>query len=394
MTRFSFRAQSRNPLVLIQMKTSIILVAAGKGERFGQAKWSVKLAGRTLLERNLDTLARLDFAEDLELVIVVPANDIERVERLCSQYDLETIKVLAGGHERSDSVHAGVEAASGKIVIIHNVANPLAEEKDFKRLRELLLDEDIAGFVGQEAVDTLRRISDDESETIERDNVWLVQTPQAFRRGSLLAALKNKRKNITDEVKLFEDLGIPVKAIKTNALNKKITYSSDLEWMEQLFANETLVGIGEDSHPFDDQGDLILAAVTVKKFPKLKGNSDGDLILHALFNAISSALGQGSIANTADKMCQDGIKDSAEYLKVVLKEMRAKGYELANVSLSLECQRPKIDPLADKFKSRLSELLYLEKTRIGITATSGEKLTSFARGEGIKCQAVVSLIKL
>jgi len=354
------------------MKTSIILVAAGKGERFGQPKWQVRLAGKTLLEWCLETIERLEFEKK---VIVIGADGIQ------------------GGETRHASVLAGLKQATGDLVIIHNVANPLAGVEDFIRVREELMKQDAAIFVGQKAVDTLRRVKSGSSATLERSDTWRVQTPQGFRRESLMKAVElNRDPNITDEIQLYEHGGTII-ALETAAVNQKITYPEDLELMERYLSSEVLIGIGEDSHPFDSTGSMLLGGVKVEGLPKLKGNSDGDVILHALFNAISSALGERSLGITADPMAEQGIIDSSEYLKVILSEAGKKGFVINNVSISLECAQPKVEPLVEQLKASLSQLLMINLQRIGITATSGEGLTSFGKGEGIRCSCIVSLAR-
>ena len=384
------------------MKVSIILAAAGKGERFGQNKWQVKLDDKSLLEWNLDTLAGLDLEK--EIIIVTPENDLEKVQAVADKHDFSEIKVIAGGRERFDSVKKGLEHCTGEIVLIHNVANPMATADDFRNLVEILEKEDAAVFVGHKAVDTLRRIKDGSSETIDREDIWRVQTPQGFRKDSLSKAVQETelsaiggsasgRENPSDEIRLFEGLEIPIRAIETSAINQKITYPEDLELMEKYLRSEVLVGIGEDSHYFDDSGTMVLAGVRIDDLPKLHGNSDGDLILHALCNAISSALGEGSIGPVADPMAEQGILDSTKYLEVILNVVKERGYSLGNVSISLECARPKIEPISGQLKESLSALLNLDPQKIGITVTSGEGLTSFGRGEGVRCICVVSLLR-
>lgn len=124
----------------------------------------------------------------------------------------------------------------------------------------------------------------------------------------------------------------------------------------------------------------------------LRANSDGDVVLHALCNAISQAVGGRSIGVYADPLClEKGIKDSAEYLKVILKMMAEKGYCVNNIGIMIECARPKIEPYAEVMKKRIASLLGVVEEAVGITATSGERLTSFGKGEGIQVFAVASL---
>ena len=113
--------------------------------------------------------------------------------------------------------------------------------------------------------------------------------------------------------------------------------------------------------------------------------------MHALFNAISTAIGERSLGYYSDEMCRKGVTDSKEYLKVILNKLKQKNYQINNVSIMMEAAKPKLEKYTDKIKDSLSKILKLEKERIGIAYTSGEKLTAFGRGEGIQGFAAITL---
>lgn len=155
------------------------------------------------------------------------------------------------------------------------------------------------------------------------------------------------------------------------------------------------VGVGQDSHIFGTELGMTIGGILIENQREFKANSDGDVVLHALFNSLSSAMGGRSISITADPMClEQGITNSKEYLKVLLAKIESAGYRINNVSISIECQQPKIEPLVDKMKAAISELLKIESKRIGITATSGEGLTAVGRGEGVQCFVISSLVQM
>lgn len=155
------------------------------------------------------------------------------------------------------------------------------------------------------------------------------------------------------------------------------------------------VGFGQDSHRFsqDPKRKLILGGIEINGESGLEGNSDGDAVIHAICRAIEQALGNPDFSLYADKICQEGTKDSREYLKVALRHIKERSYSINNLGISLECQKPKIIPVAGKMKKSLAEILGIKKEQIGISATSGEDLTAFGRGEGVQVFAIVSLIK-
>ncbi|MFQ5796376.1 MAG: 2-C-methyl-D-erythritol 2,4-cyclodiphosphate synthase [Candidatus Bipolaricaulia bacterium] len=152
------------------------------------------------------------------------------------------------------------------------------------------------------------------------------------------------------------------------------------------------VGIGLDSHRFGDGGSLILGGVEIPEAPRLEAHSDGDVLLHALFNAISSALGERSIGHyhpDTDE-ARRGIS-SIVYMETVKRMLADHGYRIENFSIALEASRPRLEPYVEAMRSRVAEIFSIEPDQIGITATSGEGLTAVGRGEGIRALAIVNL---
>lgn len=155
------------------------------------------------------------------------------------------------------------------------------------------------------------------------------------------------------------------------------------------------IGLGQDSHRFslDENRKLILGGVEIKGGRGVESTSDGDVVIHALCNALEQAIGGDSFSVYADPMCREGITDSQEYLKVALQHIKDKGYAINNLGISVEAKRPKILPIADKIRKSLAKILQIEKEKIGINSTSGDGLTAFGRGEGIQVWAVAMLVK-
>lgn len=154
------------------------------------------------------------------------------------------------------------------------------------------------------------------------------------------------------------------------------------------------VGIGQDSHRFlKEKGtkDLILGGLKIDYEFGLDSNSDGDVVLHSLCNALSSAIGGESLSTWADKMCQNGIKDSIKYLDLVLEKIKESNYSIGNISIAIEAKNPRLQAEIKSIKNKLSKVLNINVNQIGITATSGESLTAFGRGEGIQAFSIVNL---
>ncbi|OGD88228.1 2-C-methyl-D-erythritol 2,4-cyclodiphosphate synthase [Candidatus Curtissbacteria bacterium RIFCSPHIGHO2_12_FULL_41_17] len=155
------------------------------------------------------------------------------------------------------------------------------------------------------------------------------------------------------------------------------------------------VGIGQDSHRFAKlRKPLILGGVKVSDKGGLRGNSDTDVILHSLCNALSSAIGGDSLSTWSDEMCRRGIKDSQMYVLYIFKKVKREKYKVENVSIALEAKKPYIKLVTvQRIKKNIASLLQVESTQVGITFTSGEGLTSFGRGLGMQAISMVLLSK-
>ena len=153
------------------------------------------------------------------------------------------------------------------------------------------------------------------------------------------------------------------------------------------------VGFGQDSHRFSDdpQRKLVLGGVAVPNEAGLAGNSDADVVLHALCRALEQAIGRDSFSRYADEMSQRGINDSGEYLKVARAHVAEAGYRVINVGLTIEASKPRIEPLSRMMKINIAGILEIGEDAIGINATTGEGLSAFGRGEGIQALAIVNL---
>ena len=138
------------------------------------------------------------------------------------------------------------------------------------------------------------------------------------------------------------------------------------------------VGIGQDSHRFEIENKekkLVLGGVTFDGHG-LNGNSDADVVLHAITNAISGVTCKNILGEITDNMCKNGITDSKEYVKE---------------ALTIEGKTPKISPKVEEMRQSIAEILGITTSQVGITATTGEGLTEFGKGNGISVFAIITV---
>lgn len=372
-----------------------VLLAAGKSERFGADKLLMELGGEPVIASALEFLE--GSANVNEIYIAVNTKNKAKIAELVKVKELKKVKgIFLGGNSRFKSVKKILEKIPSRLknaqyLVIHNAANPLASEEELEKCFKAF-EKGISGVgVARRITSTLRKYDGDVCETVSRENVWEMETPQVVRAKDFIAACKNHgEKEFTDDLAVLEDIGKKTRLVQATALNRKITTQEDFEIMNGLYGKFS-VGIGEDSHKIGTKGTLTLGGIKIAEVSATEADSDGDVIIHALINALSSAIGGGSLGTIADRLCARGIKDSGGYLKTILKEVKKRGYEIYNCSFSLEAKRPHVDSLALRLKKNLSILLGIDVANVGITATTGQNLTPFGRGEAIKCMAVVLL---
>ncbi len=154
------------------------------------------------------------------------------------------------------------------------------------------------------------------------------------------------------------------------------------------------IGIGLDSHRLNEgtKKKLILGGVEISKDYCLIADSDGDVIIHSLCNALSTAIGGGSLDTWAGEMFKKGVTDSREFLKVIVDRVKKKGLKINNAAIMVEAGKPKLEGFREQMQLSLAKLLDVEADKVGIAFTTGEGLTTFGRGEGIQAFTIVSLI--
>jgi len=152
-------------------------------------------------------------------------------------------------------------------------------------------------------------------------------------------------------------------------------------------------GIGQDSHAFEKKPGkpLILSGIKFDDSFGLKGNSDADVVFHSITNAISSITGINILGTVADKLVKQGEKNSSKYLQLALDDLHE--WKINHIAISVECLNPKISPKIDLMKQKISTICKIKIADVGITATSGEGLTAFGRGEGIQAITIITVSK-
>jgi 2-C-methyl-D-erythritol 4-phosphate cytidylyltransferase/2-C-methyl-D-erythritol 2,4-cyclodiphosphate synthase len=304
---------------------------------------------------------------------------------------------VQGGATRQASARAGLEALASDppdLVLIHDAARPLVPPAVIDRLLGALEQADGA-IPALPVADTLKRAKAGQvGATVARENLFRVQTPQAFRFARILEAHRGARAEVTDDAALIEADGGRVVLVEGDPMLEKVTAPGDLARLERLyFPTELRVGTGFDVHRLQAGRRLVLCGVEIPHAQGLAGHSDADVGIHALCDAIYGALAEGDIGRhfpPSDMTFKD--MDSAIFLRHAAARVAARGGVIANVDVTLICERPKIAPHASAMMARLAELLGIDAGRVSVKATTTEKLGFTGRMEGIAAQAAVMLL--
>ncbi|MEK9166950.1 MAG: 2-C-methyl-D-erythritol 2,4-cyclodiphosphate synthase [Patescibacteria group bacterium] len=344
-----------------------IILAAGKSTRAKQDKLFVSLHGFPLWTHSYNTF--LNHPKIDKVILVVPNKS------KFQKYINEKTELVIGGKTRMESFKNALSTLKLKdddIVLDHNAANPFVSQKEISEVIKETKKYGAAALSSQCIDTTITALGSFYSTLLDRSNLRLMQTPQAVRGDIIKKIALNNQSDLCSAILPFHK----VKIVEASQPNKKITFSEDLKSIQQTYF------IGEDSHAFSAAGTLVLGGLKVKSQHALLANSDGDVILHAIGRALAQAKNL-SFSKIADELCKFGEKNSANYLKPFLKEI-----DIQMISLSIECDRPKIDALP--IKKSLSRILKISEEKIRISAHSGEGLKNFKKT--IRCTAIITCI--
>ena len=374
------------------MSAWAVLVAAGRGTRAGldANKVFYPVEGRSPLSRSLDAIAQTGLYEGI--VLVLAKDDFLAYRALAEREGACPLvkSVVAGGQTRQESVFAGLKVIPESVewVSIHDAARPFAGEALFRATLDAAR-ETGSGVISTDVTDTVKRVEEGRAvETLDREHLRAVQTPQSFRREEILrahiAALADGFAG-TDDASLYErEFGSATLVTADGAReNVKLTHRGD------FLRGDIRMGTGYDVHRLVEGKPLVLGGVTIPWERGLLGHSDADVALHALMDAILGALGEGDIGRhfpDSDEQYR-GIA-STELLRRVAELARKKGYRVGNCDVTVVAQAPKLAPYIEEMRANVARVLGVDVSRVNIKATTTERLGFEGEGLGICAQAV------
>jgi 2-C-methyl-D-erythritol 4-phosphate cytidylyltransferase/2-C-methyl-D-erythritol 2,4-cyclodiphosphate synthase len=382
--------------------SAAIILAGGQGKRMGREKQYLELAGRPMLEWTAEAFLSPGGFE--ELVVVLTPADLARYGR---GWEARGFKTAPAGPTRMASLKNGFKKLSGgiKLVAVHDGARPLVSAR--------VVSETMRRAAGAGAAvpavplkDTVKQISADGKffvGTPDRSRLMAVQTPQCYRKDVLARVLKTAGAgtDYSDESQVLEKLGVRPAVVRSDYRNMKITTPEDLV-IAEAFMNEKKekkarlmrFGFGYDIHRLVEGRPLILGGIKIEHPKGLLGHSDGDVVLHAICDALLGAVAAGEIGIyfPPTDLTIMGLSSSTIAEKV-LEILKAKKASIINIDATIVAEEPKLKPHYENIRRSVAQILKLDLDTVSVKAKSREGLGEVGHGDAIVCYAVAGVLK-
>ena len=379
--------------------TVVIVVAGGTGRRMGASvpKQFLPLGGRSLLDRTLSSVSICSGVD--AIVLALPADAAPETGDAYRGFP-KVIAVVKGGAERHDSVRNALAAVpeDASVILVHDAVRPFATPGLFDRCAEQARLHGAAVPVIP-VRDTVKTWDKAAGTLVTRDRTELLraQTPQGFRAGVLrqayALAARDGRAG-TDDAALVEAAGHAVVAFPGEEANLKVTLPEELRMAAGLLAGDPdfRVGLGGDAHRLVPDRQLWLGGVRVDHPLGLLGHSDGDVLLHAVADAIYGAMGDRDIGFHFPPGREETLGISSRSILAHARgRMAAGGFGLLGLDAVVVCEAPRIAPLADALRASIAAILAVPEDRVSVKGKTTEGMGFEGRGEGISAWAVVLL---
>ena len=372
----------------------VIVPAAGIGSRFENdiPKQYFKLDTLTVIETTIRELLNSNIVE--RIIICVAEND-KFIEQQDFYHDPK-VKIIKGGSTRAQSVLNALNdpvMEDYDFVAVHDAARPSFSSKDLSSMYDKLINEKLDGIYPYiQLTDSLKS---HQSGTVNKDEFYLAQTPQLCKKNSIHSALKNCLNNnieVPDESFALEHSQFLVDKVQGQRNNIKITYKEDIDLIYKFL---TRTGTGYDLHRYKEGKGILLGGHLIPCEYSIVAHSDGDVLLHSLADSIlgASALGDIGMFFSDTDIANKGL-DSSKIIEFCLLEIANMGFEIFNVDITIICESPKINPHRNQILKSLSKILKINENKIGLKATTSEKLGIIGSNQAIAVQTLTNLKKI
>ena len=367
------------------MNNYFVILAAGKSKRFHNkiAKQFYHYKNKEIIDHSIEK----SLNSKLFKKIIIVTNNLNHLKKKKLP---KIIKIIKGGKERSDSSLIALKYLKKfkpTNVLIHDAARPNFSVKLLKNLIHKLK-KNIAVIPYIYSNDSIKYKSQNQLFNLNRDKALLTQTPQAFKFKDLYNLSSKQITKVNDEATLFIENDYKIAFIKGELKNNKITYPDDIRISKVSF------GIGFDIHRLVKNKKLYLGGTKIPFHSGLQGHSDGDVILHAIIDAILGAIQKKDIGTyfPSNKNKFKNIR-SPKMLKPIIENLYENNFSINNLDINLICQKPKVSTYRNRIINSLSNLMNLDKNKINLKGKTVEKLGLIGKEKAIACEVLISIKK-
>ena len=366
------------------MNNYFVILAAGKSRRFHKniPKQFYNYKNKEIIDHSIEK----SLNSKLFKKIIIVTNDLNHFKN--NKYP-KNISIIKGGKERSDSSLKALKYLNKykpKNIFIHDAARPDFSINLLKNLAKHLK-KNKAVVPAVFSKDSIKYKIKNQIFSLDRNKSLLTQTPQAFRFKELFnLAIKEKNK-VNDEATIFLNKNYKIKFINGEKKNNKITYLEDIKTPKTYF------GIGFDIHKLIRNKKLYLGGVKIPFHSGLKGHSDGDVILHAIIDAILGAIRKKDIGTYFPNTKKYKNIRSPSMLKPVIKDLYKSNFSINNLDINLICEQPKVSKYRKKIINSISRLTLLNQDQINLKGKTVEKLGLIGKEKAIACEVIISITK-
>ena len=370
---------------------TVIICAAGKGERtgFNENKILRELNGLPVLSYSLSAFA--PFVD--EILVTVTEKDEERINALLSPFP--NARIVRGGNTRSESVYHALKEARSDIVLVHDAARPFVTEQIIRDCIDSVKNYG-SGVCALPATDTVVFTRANQILSVpDRGTIYTVQTPQGFYTADIKQAYAcSGGADYTDDSAVYGAFIAKPHLTRGDIKNKKLTYKQDFDIppVRLPSVGGAAVGFGVDVHAFCAGVFVTLGGVKIDCDRALAAHSDGDVVIHAVMDALLSAAGLDDIGHYfPDTDPEYDGADSMRLLERVVREIKKRGFKPANISVSVQAEKPRLAPHIDAMTDNISRAARLSPQNIAVAAGTCEGLGFVGEGLGIAAYCICTL---
>ncbi len=366
------------------MNNYFVILAAGKSKRFNKKipKQFFNYRNKEIIDHSIEK----SLNSKLFKKILIVSNNLKHLKK--KKYP-KSISIVRGGKERSDSSFKALKFLKKykpKNVFIHDAARPNFSIRLLKNIvKNLKNNKAVVPIISSK--DTIKYKTQNQIFNLNRNNLLLTQTPQAFRFKELYKITKNQKNKVTDEATLFINNDFKIKFIPGEKANNKITYIDDIK------TPKTFYGIGFDIHKLVENKKLYLGGVKIPFHSGLEGHSDGDVILHAIIDSILGAIRKKDIGTYFPNTKKFKNIRSPKMLKPIMINLNKSNFFINNLDINLICQKPRVSKYRDKIIESVSKLTGINENQINLKGKTVEKLGLIGKEKAIACEAIISITK-